>query len=103
MAYRSAIQAAVLLAALAALCLPQPAQATTAREAIRLCEKNPKCTFSVNANGSVNIVVDGNLIGCPQEGPCVCELCNHPAAVKSPPKTGRKPPLAVVSDVLKKR
>jgi hypothetical protein len=101
MAYRSAIQATVLLAALSALCLPQSAQATTAREAIRLCEKNPKCIFTVKDNGGVQIVVDGNHISCPQEGPCTCDVCNHPALV-SPPKTGRKPPLAVVSDVLKR-
>jgi hypothetical protein len=96
------IRAAVVAAALAGLGLPQPAQATDAREAIRLCDKNPKCSYNVRDNGSVDITVDGNNISCPQEGPCTCDICNHPAGIKSTPKKGVNIPGPSVMGVLKR-
>ncbi len=95
------IHSAILVAALIGLTVPQPAQATDAREAIRLCDKNPKCTFNTRDNGSVDITVNGNHINCPQEGPCVCEVCDPPA-LKTPPKAGAKIPGVRVTDVLKR-
>lgn len=97
-----AIFTAVILATLAGTGVPQSAQATEAREAIRLCDRNPKCSYNVRDNGSIDLTVNGNHISCPQEGPCVCEVCSPPA-LKAPPKVGTKLPNARVTDVLKLR
>ena len=102
MKHRLAIYAAIHLVALGVMGVPQPAQATTAREAIRLCDKNPKCSYNVRDNGSVDLSVNGNHINCPQDGPCSCEVCTPPA-LKSPPKAGTKIPGARVTDILKSR
>ncbi len=57
------------------------ANATEARDAITMCEKNPKCRFAVQDNGSVEITVNGNQIDCPQVGQCVCTICAPPARI----------------------
>ncbi len=102
MKLKFALQAAVFAAALAAVGLRQPAQATEAREAIRLCDKNPECSYNVRDNGSVDLRVGDNQINCPQEGPCTCDLCSHPAGIKSTPKKGVKIPGPRVLDILKR-
>ncbi len=65
--------------ALFALAFSSSAFATTAREAIKLCERNPKCSYSVRDNGSVDLTVNGeggtSHVNCPQEGPCTCDIC----------------------------
>ncbi|MFZ1772581.1 MAG: hypothetical protein WAT78_01330 [Rhizobiaceae bacterium] len=72
---------ALLIAALmlAPLAFTAPAFATDARQAIKLCDKNPNCSYNVRDNGSVTIVVadgaGGKHISCPQEGECSCDLC----------------------------
>ena len=102
MKYRYLIVAALQLAAFTGFGFVTPAQATDAREAIRLCDKNPKCSYNVRDNGSVDLTVDGNHINCPQEGQCSCEVCNAPAGIKSTSKPGFKIPGARVMDVLKR-
>ncbi len=56
-----------------------PADATEVREAIRLCDKNPNCSYRVRDNGSVDITVSddsgGKYINCPQKGQCTCDIC----------------------------
>lgn len=94
--------AAAMLAFHAVLTVTTPAFATNAREAIRLCDKNPKCSFTVRDNGSVDITVDGNYINCPQEGECTCDICNHPSGIKSQTKPGLKLNVPRVTDVLKR-
>ena len=101
MKHKFASLVAAQLAALIWLGSSLPAQATDAGEAIRLCDKNPKCTYNVRDNGSVDLTVNGNHINCPQEGPCSCEVCTPPAQA-SIPKPGKKPPLPRVMDVLKR-
>lgn len=66
----------ILFACLTLLALPSQAFATDARQAIRLCEINPNCTFYVDKAGDVSITVGDDLISCPQEGECVC-ACTH--------------------------
>ncbi len=72
-----------------ALWLPATAaQAIDARTAIRMCEVNPNCEFSVDDGGWVDIVVGGDdVIGCPPTGECTCVDCDPPARVGS---TGSK-------------
>ena len=101
MKIKLALHAAIFAAMFAGIGLPQSAQATDAREAIRLCDKNPKCSYNVRDNGSVDLTVGGNHISCPQEGPCTCDACSPPA-LKSPPKAGTKIPNVRVMDVLKR-
>jgi hypothetical protein len=56
------------------------ANATDARQAIILCDKNPvQCKYNVKDNGSVTIQINGNQIDCPQEGQCVCTICAPPS------------------------
>ena len=46
------------------------ALATNTREAIKMCDKNPKCQMDVGKDGVV-ISVGGSLIVCPiKNGPC---------------------------------
>lgn len=71
------------------------ANATDARQAIRMCDKNPKCSARVNDNGSVDLAVNGNYIHCPQEGQCVCDVCSpppsrlKPTGVRNPDKVAK--------------
>jgi hypothetical protein len=64
------------LASLATLVLPSVSSATDARTAIRLCDRNPACNYTVSDNGDVSLSVGGNLIECPQEGECIC-ICTQ--------------------------
>lgn len=65
--------------ALAGLMMASPAFATNTREAIKMCDANPKCQFDVGEDGVV-ISVGGELIVCPiKNGPCgVSHLVVHP-------------------------
>jgi hypothetical protein len=69
-----------------------PAGATDARGAIKLCDKNPNCSYHVRENGSVTLSVaneQGNQqINCPQKGECSCDVCDHPQ--RKGPKKGLK-------------
>jgi hypothetical protein len=81
-----------------------PAAATDGRGAIRGCDANPRCSFTVNRDGSVDIQVtqsDGkkDYVSCPAKGECDCVTCRttkgkggkvDPAHVlnASSPKTG---------------
>jgi hypothetical protein len=72
--------------------MPTPAAATEARGAIKMCDKNPNCSYKVNDNGSVDLQVSNaqgiQVISCPQKGECRCDLCQHPA--RTGPKKGLK-------------
>lgn len=96
------LQTAALALSFAAFGLPQLAQATDAREAIRLCDKNPKCSYVVRDNGSVDITLGDNQISCPQEGPCSCDICNAPSGIKPTTKKDLKVLAPRVTDVLKR-
>lgn len=69
----------LILAASALFLFASAASATTAREAIRLCDKNPNCSYTVRDNGSVDLTVKNpggtSHVNCPQEGPCTCDIC----------------------------
>jgi hypothetical protein len=56
--------------------LASPAVAVDARQAIRLCDKNPRCNFSVDgADGGITVTVGDQLIMCPGRGQCICAAC----------------------------
>lgn len=86
---------------LATVIASHPALATNARQAIRLCEKNPNCSYRVADNGSVFINVktsDGShQVNCPQEGQCTCDTCIQA------PKAGVQAPARISIDQVLKR
>lgn len=81
-----------------------PASATDARQAMTMCDRNPKCGYRVNDNGSVDLQVQNCgggsetcFINCPQKGQCTCDLCGTPARVGGGKGKGMR---ATVSGVL---
>ncbi len=96
------LHAAALALSFAAAGLPQPAQATDARQAIKLCDNNPKCSYVVRDNGSVDLSIGDNRINCPQEGPCTCDICDAPSGIKPTTKKDFKVLAPRVMDVLKR-
>lgn len=96
------LHAAALALSFAAAGLPQPAQATDARQAIKLCDNNPKCSYVVRDNGSVDLSIGDNRINCPQEGPCTCDICDAPSGIKPTTKKDFKVLAPRIMDVLKR-
>ncbi len=64
------------LASIGTLILPSMSFATDARTAIRLCDRNPNCSYTVTDAGDVDIFVGDDIILCPQDGACTC-VCTH--------------------------
>lgn len=52
-----------------------PIFAIDARAAMKLCDKNPSCNYTVHDSGSVSIDVSGSMVDCPQKGECWCTFC----------------------------
>jgi hypothetical protein len=82
--------------AFAAGVMSGPVGATDARQAIKLCDANPSCGYTVRDNGSVDLVVKNaqgdQYINCPQKGECTCDMCQHPQ--RTGPKKGLKASVA---------
>lgn len=79
---------AFALGSIALATWPDRAQATDARQAVKLCDNNPNCNYRVNDNGSVDLNVkncgggsETCFINCPQKGQCTCDVCGSPARV----------------------
>jgi hypothetical protein len=56
--------------AIGAALIATPASATKKDEAIRLCEKNPKCTVNRDPGGGVTLGMGNVTISCPKQGDC---------------------------------
>jgi hypothetical protein len=65
----------------ALLLAPTPAPATDARQAMKMCDKNPNCDYRINgADGGMDLYVTGangttTTVACPQRGQCSCVDC----------------------------
>jgi len=62
-----------------------PAFATDGATAVKLCEKNPNCSYSHKKEGGVLLWVGRNAIDCPVEGECTC-FCEHRSAPRNSAK-----------------
>ncbi|UJW86510.1 hypothetical protein [Devosia sp. SL43] len=73
-----------------------PVQATEIRTAIRLCDANPNCTYTMNdGDGGIDIIVGDNIIYCAEAGECACVSCPPPARIAGAPGKGPFLPTSV--------
>lgn len=81
--HKSVVLTMAAMLVVAAAALPKPAAATTAAQAMKLCDqrasKTNDCNYSMSDNGDVTVCVGkncgGGIVECPRKGNCMCMTC----------------------------